>query len=342
MKATGGMRRAILVLGMHRSGTSALSGALVQLGAAPPRSLMPASSENERGYFESVAFMAFHNTILAASKSCWNDWRPLSFPNGTSLETGYRDRALALLDAEFGDAPVFILKDPRACRLVPFWRQTLDHAGIATHVLIPFRSPQEVAKSLATRDRHMPTGDSVALWLRHALDAERDSRGMTRSFVSMDALLSDWRGTLARIERDIATPWPIDLDAATAGIEAFLSRELRHHRAAIESASTDWAGRVFHAFTALAADPAAPAALAILDTIRTAFDEACALFGANGYFVHSLPCGAHDDFASNDNQPRDGAWDDVTAARRQATLWTLEARAGDLRRRLESLRERAG
>ena len=99
---------------------------------------------------------------------------------------------------------------------------------------------------------------------------------------------------------------------------------------------------MFDAFTALADDPAAPDAQEALDGIRSAFDEACALFGKNGYFTHSLPHGARDDFASNDNQPRDGAWDDVTAARRQATLWTLEAQAGDLRRRLETLRDRTG
>ena len=339
MKAIG-MRRAVLVLGMHRSGTSALSGALVQLGAAPPKSLMPASHENERGYFESTAFMAFHDTILAAGKSCWNDWRPLSFPYGTTLEAGYRNRAMMLLETEFGEARDFVLKDPRACRLVPFWLRTLHHAGIAAHVLIPFRSPQEVTRSLATRDRHMPRGDAIALWLRHTLDAERDSRGAARSFVFMDDLLSDWRGTLTRIARDLETPWQIDPETAAAGIDDFLSGELKHHQSGVEPASTDWAGRTFDAFAALVNDPASPTAQAALDGIRSAFDEACSLFGSNGYFMQSLPRGARDDFASNDNQPRDGAWDDVTAARGQARLWTLEAQTGDLRRRLETLRSR--
>lgn len=342
MTATDGPRRAILVLGMHRSGTSALAGALVHLGVAAPRSLMPATWENERGYFESMAFMVFHETILAAAKSCWNDWRPLSFPYDTPLETGYRNRALTLVETEFGDARVFVLKDPRACRLVPFWLRALEQAGIAPHVLIPFRSPQEVAKSLAARDGHMPPGESTALWLRHALDAERDSRGIARSFVFMDDLLSDWRGTIARIARDLDAPWPLDPEAAAAGIDAFISHGLKRHQSAVGQASADWAGRVFDAFTALVDDPASRTAQATLDGIGSAFDQACGLFGGTGYFMDSLPRGARDDFASNDNQPRDGAWDDVTAARRQARLWTLEAQAGDLRRRLETLRDRTG
>lgn len=342
MKTIGGTRRAILVLGMHRSGTSALSGALVHLGVAPPRSLMPATGENERGYFESTAFMAFHDTILAAAGSCWNDWRPLAFPDETALESGFRSRAIALLETEFGDARVFVLKDPRACRMVPFWMRTLEFAGIAPHVLIPFRSPQEVTGSLAARDRHMPPGEGVALWLRHALDAEYDSRGVARSFVGMDDLLSDWRGTVARIARDLGMPWPIDPEHAAAGIDGFLSHSLKHHRSDVRPVSANWAGRVFDAFTTLAENPAAQAAQAALDETRSAFDQACSLLGAHGHFVQSLPRGAQDDVAGRDNRRRDGAWDDVTAARQQARLWTLAAQARDLRRSLESLSDRAG
>ena len=59
------MRNVILVLGMHRSGTSAAAGILVKLGGAQPKTLMPAEGGNERGYFESQALMTFHDELLA-------------------------------------------------------------------------------------------------------------------------------------------------------------------------------------------------------------------------------------------------------------------------------------
>ena len=69
------MRNVILVLGMHRSGTSAAAGILVKLGGAQPKTLMPAEGGNERGYFESQALMTFHDELLASAGSSWTDWR---------------------------------------------------------------------------------------------------------------------------------------------------------------------------------------------------------------------------------------------------------------------------
>ncbi len=53
------MRNVILVLGMHRSGTSAAAGLFVKLGGAQPKTLMPAEGGNERGYFEFASFDDF-------------------------------------------------------------------------------------------------------------------------------------------------------------------------------------------------------------------------------------------------------------------------------------------
>ena len=69
------MRNVILVLGMHRSGTNAVTGFLVKLGGAQPKALMPAEGGNERGYFESQALMSFHDELLASAGSSRTDWR---------------------------------------------------------------------------------------------------------------------------------------------------------------------------------------------------------------------------------------------------------------------------
>jgi hypothetical protein len=57
-------REALLVLGMHRSGTSAVAGLLVRLGAQPPKTLMEGDADNRKGYWESTALCAFHERLL--------------------------------------------------------------------------------------------------------------------------------------------------------------------------------------------------------------------------------------------------------------------------------------
>ncbi|WP_134487370.1 hypothetical protein [Methylocella tundrae] len=87
----------------------------------------------------------------------------------------------------------FAFKDPRLCRIIPFWVAAFEEMQIAPLVVIPIRSPLEVAQSLAKRDGFsLETG--LLLWLRHVLDAERESRHFPRAVVSMDDLFEDWRG----------------------------------------------------------------------------------------------------------------------------------------------------
>jgi hypothetical protein len=63
------MSDVIMVLGMHRSGTSAVSGTLTKLGGQPPEHLMQGGYDNERGHFESVEIAAFHDELLASGGS---------------------------------------------------------------------------------------------------------------------------------------------------------------------------------------------------------------------------------------------------------------------------------
>ena len=69
----------VVVLGMHRSGTSSAAGALVRLGAAAPQHLMAPNADNERGFWESPVILDLNNAILAAGGSDWKDWRKFNF-----------------------------------------------------------------------------------------------------------------------------------------------------------------------------------------------------------------------------------------------------------------------
>jgi len=222
-------RPAYLVLGMHRSGTSAATQLLALAGAHLPGHVMAGDEHNEKGYFEPWRIAVFNDARLRAGGGAWDDpfvhpYLPLSEPD----ETDWRDRAAALFAEEYGGAAIPLLKDPRVSVLTPLWRPVLEQAGFELRVVIPVRHPLAVAGSLARRDG-FPIAKSVLLWTSYMLAAEAGSRGLARAFVDYDALLADWRPQVARIEAAHGAPLP-DLSAkAAAEIDAFLSPELRHN-----------------------------------------------------------------------------------------------------------------
>jgi len=114
------------------------------------------------------------------------------------------------------------------CRLVPLWIQTLVHLEIEPLALISVRHPAEVAASLQTRNAFDPALSNL-LWLRHVLDAERYTRGITRSVFKFNDLLCDWRRTVRRIGEDLQIGWPIAPQSAAMEIDGFLSPDDRHY-----------------------------------------------------------------------------------------------------------------
>jgi hypothetical protein len=222
-------RRAVLVAGMHRSGTSALTRTLGLRGATLPRRMLPPAPDNVAGFWEPREIVAIHDELLASAGSSWDDageFPPAWFTsNSASL---FKERLVAALRWDFGQASLFVVKDPRICRLVPLWLSVLEEFGATPLFVIPVRHPLEVAASLEQRDR-FPQTKALVLWLRHFLSVERDTRGFCRSFVAYDRLLSDWCNVVDRIGRDLAIPWPRRSVAFDLEIDFFLSKRHRHH-----------------------------------------------------------------------------------------------------------------
>ena len=138
---------AILVLGMHRSGTSALTAALHGLGASLGGELVAANHDNPGGYFENAAAVTAHETLLAELDRGWEDLRdmPEGWLHAPAAEQA-RDAIRALLAEQFGEASLWALKDPRMCRLLPLWQPLLAEAGVQAKYLFVLRHPDEVAE----------------------------------------------------------------------------------------------------------------------------------------------------------------------------------------------------
>src|ERR1700722_18178452 len=70
-------RAAILVLGVHRSGTSSLAHLLNVLGATLPEEVMGPACGNPLGHWEPMRLMEINEEILSSIGRSWPDPRPI-------------------------------------------------------------------------------------------------------------------------------------------------------------------------------------------------------------------------------------------------------------------------
>lgn len=240
--------RAILVLGMHRSGTSAVTRCLNLLGVDLGKHLLPpVEGNNPKGFWENTDVVSIHEELLGALGRAWHDTRALPknwLTSSAALDA--RGRLAQLIRNEFGDSSLWAVKDPRLCRFLPLWADLLDELGIGASALLVVRHPGEVAASLKKRN-DLPADAAYLSWLEHLSEAEAGSRGLPRSVISYEGLLSDWQRTLTRVARDLRVEWPVPMADAEDHIAAFLDSNERHHEIATAvSGMPEILNRLYH------------------------------------------------------------------------------------------------
>ena len=144
---------AVIVLGMHRSGTSALAGMLDILGVQFGKSLLAPSADNPKGFWEHLEILDIHERLLAFLGSSWDDPRPLPASWWTDDQIQpFRADIVRVLRRDFERVPVWGLKEPRTCRLIPLWRNILRELGCRTCFVLIYRHPVESAERPNSRE----------------------------------------------------------------------------------------------------------------------------------------------------------------------------------------------
>ncbi len=271
---------------MHRSGTSALTRVISRLGADLPSNLMPPVKDiNEAGFWESMEIYRLNDDILASGGSRWDDWRRFNADwIRSTAKLPFKARALAILEHDFAKSSIFVLKDPRNCRLLPFWLEVLQEFEAEPKCLVPIRNPLEVAASLRRRDG-FSQAKSQMLWLRHVLDAELGTRGLKRAFVRYASMLEDWRGAVGALSQELQIAWPRRSATAEYEIDQFLEHRHRHHTVGDEKVAdhpeiSAWVKEAYSALLELQAHPESVNALGCLDTVFMEFNRASDSLGA--------------------------------------------------------------
>lgn len=328
-------RVAILVLGMHRSGTSALTRLLSLAGAGLPQELIEAGEGNRSGHWESRRLALHNDDLLKQMGATWSDWHPLDWSALPDSDIRAAQEDIADLVAEqFGDTDLLVLKDPRICRLVPLYHAALTHAGYRVVAVLPYRNPVEVIDSLMARSNwpaHAGRVDAALLWLTHILEAEQASRKIPRIFVSFAEMLSDWQPLITGLETVGGLRFEVPPAQLAQGASAFLKQGERNQRRSAGALTRDpvtnsWVKEAYDLLAKFQRDPGSAAAMARFDALRAALADAMPM-------LHSL---SHQGRAAGEEL--DHAKAEMTQAR--AVSEALSQDNAFFRNDIESLRSR--
>ena len=227
----------VLVLGMHRSGTSVATRLVHQLGPAMSTDAIGATDWNPRGLWESQSLIRLNDRILAETGHTW--WYPP--PEGPHYADAMQeiDGFVAEATDAFGrvhPSYPWVWKDPRTSLLIPFWRGVL---GRPAGVLV-LRHPFDVARSLERRNA-MPLRLGIALWERYNRLILQHAPDMPMFVVRYDDLLDDTANSMTRLHsflRDLH----ISMDHVPEAVSAepsVVDRSLRHSEAGMTGFSGD-------------------------------------------------------------------------------------------------------
>jgi hypothetical protein len=219
----------LIVLGMHRSGTSALAGALSRCGVwlGSELDLTVANKENPKGFFERKDVRAVCDALLRSAGADW--WKIAKFridaiPQADLIKCGqsFKDVVSELE----GQGSAWAIKEPRLCLLLPVFRSYIPHSVC----ILMHRDPLEVAQSLRMRNG-FGLAEGLALWEAYNLYALRASKGSRRVLMSYDELISAPSDAIGRLLQKLANDCDVELTGVNIeSIDDFIEPVLHHQK----------------------------------------------------------------------------------------------------------------
>jgi glycosyltransferase involved in cell wall biosynthesis len=216
----------ILVLGMHRSGTSIVARLLNMMGAyfAPDDVVMEPSEANPKGYWEREDIRILNDDILKSLGASWDnlsDFEASMLTEEVQKEFAPRiQKIMVNLDAH----RPWMMKDPRMSLVLPVWQPVLE---VPVCVFV-YRNPIQIAQSLKTREAMMsviigaslhpirtadysesaiqfPIELGMALWEKYTLNALTHAEGLPKILVSFHDLLAHPVETVKTLYQNLQT-----------------------------------------------------------------------------------------------------------------------------------------
>lgn len=232
--------KGVVVLGMHRSGTSVVTRVInlmgVPLGRADDIYNGP---DNFSGHWESLALGACNKTILALFGGTEHTLPRLARGWENSPKSS---NILPALRASFCDVyrtERWLWKDPRLCITLPLWRRFLPEFC----VVFVTRRPGPVSRSLSRRE-DMPVWYSLANWERYNRAGLQSLTGLPVIVVNFEELMSDPAHEVGRLADDLQA-LGVDLSAGAAVATSTVRPDIVRERS-----DASWVDQSFAPFVA--------------------------------------------------------------------------------------------
>jgi hypothetical protein len=174
----------ILVLGMHRSGTSLTTRFINMMGAyfAPEGLALGLTPDNPKGFWERRDVMLVNDQLLHHFNCSWEKIDRLDAENAGGISPKLQHTIKTILLGMDAHRP-WVMKDPRLCVTLPAWLPSLE----VPVAVIAWRNPLEVARSLQLRN-NMSVEYALALWEYYAVHLIRNAAALPKIFVSYEAM----------------------------------------------------------------------------------------------------------------------------------------------------------
>jgi hypothetical protein len=207
-------RPIVLVLGMHRSGTSLCSHILSTLGVdmadkiSAPGAASP-TPENPQGHWERWEIVEFHDRILSLfNRDYFGRFHDFSLPVAWWADprvAQIRREIIGFLEKRMGDG-YFGFKDPRTVRLMPVWHHIFSELKLAPKIVLCLRNPAQVARSLNARDGLDPEIGEYR-WLVHMIDFFRYAGNLDFFTVEYEEWFNNPLANIEKLQKFLDLPW---------------------------------------------------------------------------------------------------------------------------------------
>lgn len=278
--------RAVVVLGVGRSGTSAITRGLGALGVELGDKLRGATAlKNPTGFYEDTDLLRINKRLKRILGVRGESVRLLEADwwKQPAVERLQGD-AVAVVRRRFGDCPLWGYKYARTLRFMPFWTGVFEAAEIDTRYLMAIRNPLSVARSRARLDPWRGTQEQSDLeWLVNVVPYFRQVRERPFVVADFDLFMSDPAAQLQRIARDLDLPLTGEVQAGVKAFgDEFLDPSLRHSRHGADDLDrdgriNDLTRRAYRWLHRLATDGADPASASIWQEWESIEEQVVAL-----------------------------------------------------------------
>jgi hypothetical protein len=240
-------RPIVVILGMHRSGTSLVANFMHAIGVDFGQDLLPADEGNEAGYWESRKIFDTHEKILKELNCEWHN-PPLSFPLSSWRKPRIQELKKDLLDFVRSECKraekIWGFKDPRTAILLPLWQEIFDELRLEPHYILTIRHPNAVTASL-NRRHGLSSSRSLALWFKTCLLVLSHSRNHPLVIVDYDSWFNSGLEQARTIIEALNLTNSIGKLQMAEAVDSIALPHLRHHRSEQAVASSPTVERFY-------------------------------------------------------------------------------------------------